>query len=54
VASLMFAVDRTSITQVVVVYAKTQSEWVLGNAKLQASFFTEWNNWCQNQASQAA
>lgn len=53
VASLMFAVDRAAIRQVAAVYAKTQSEWVLGDVKLQASFFTDWNNWCQNQASHA-
>jgi DNA polymerase phi len=46
-------VDRAAVRQVAAVYAKTQSEWVLGEVKLQSSFFTDWNNWCQNQASQA-
>lgn len=53
VASTMFAADRDSIKQVALVYAKTQSDWVLGEAKLQNSFFADWNNWCQNHASQA-
>lgn len=53
VASLMFVIDKAAIRQVAAVYAKTQSEWVMGDVKLQPSFFTDWNNWCQNQASQA-
>jgi DNA polymerase phi len=53
VASTMHAADRQAIKQVAAVYAKTQSDWVLGEAKLQSSFFADWNNWCQNQASQA-
>lgn len=53
VASAMFAADREAIKQMAAVYAKTQSEWVLGEARLQNSFFADWNNWCQNHASQA-
>lgn len=53
VASAMFAADRDAIKQTAAVYAKTQSEWVLGEARLQNSFFADWNNWCQNHASQA-
>lgn len=53
VASAMFAADRDVIKQVAAVYAKTQSGWVLGEARLQNSFFADWNNWCQNHASQA-
>ena len=53
VASAMFAADKETIKQIAAVYAKTQSDWVLGNAKLQNSFFADWNNWCQNHASQA-
>lgn len=53
IGSSMFAIDKAAIKQVAAVYAKTQSEWVLGEAKLQASFFADWNNWCQNQASQS-
>ena len=53
VASAMFSADKGSINKIAAVYAKTQSEWVLGQAQLQSSFFTEWNNWCQNQASQS-
>lgn len=53
VAGSMFAGDRGSIKQIAAVYAKTQSEWVLGEGKLQTSFFNDWNNWCQNHAAQA-
>lgn len=53
VASTLFATDKTRIKEIAAAYAKTQSEWVLGEAKLQTSFFADWNNWCQNQASQS-
>ena len=53
VASTLFAADKTKIKDIAAVYAKTQSEWVIGEAKLQSSFFADWNNWCQNQASQS-
>ncbi|KAM0564269.1 hypothetical protein ACHAPJ_000479 [Fusarium lateritium] len=53
VASALFAADKTKIKDVAIVYAKTQSDWVLGEAKLQTSFFADWNNWCQNAASQS-
>lgn len=53
VASAMFAADKEAIKQVAAVYAKTQSQWVLGEVQLQNSFFADWNNWCQNHASQA-
>ncbi|PTB62935.1 hypothetical protein BBK36DRAFT_1144471 [Trichoderma citrinoviride] len=52
VASAMFASDKDLVKRVAAVYAKTQSDWVLGQAKLQSSFFADWNNWCQNHASQ--
>jgi DNA polymerase phi len=52
VASAMFATDKELVKQAAAVYAKTQSDWVLGQAKLQNSFFADWNNWCQNHASQ--
>ncbi|KAH8737182.1 DNA polymerase phi-domain-containing protein [Ilyonectria robusta] len=53
VASAMYAEDKSKIKDVAAVYAKSQSDWVLGEAKLQSSFFADWNNWCQNLASQA-
>ncbi|OAA48714.1 DNA polymerase V family protein [Metarhizium rileyi] len=53
VASSLFAGDRDAIRDVAGVYAKTQSDWVLGHVKLQNSFFADWNNWCQNHASQS-
>ncbi|KAL6902648.1 DNA polymerase phi domain-containing protein [Trichoderma evansii] len=52
VASAMFATDKELVKQAAAVYAKTQSDWVLGEVKLQNSFFADWNNWCQNHASQ--
>jgi DNA polymerase phi len=52
VASAMFASDKELVKRAAAVYAKTQSDWVLGEAKLQNSFFADWNNWCQNHASQ--
>lgn len=53
VASSLFAADKSKIKDIAAVYAKTQSDWVLGEAKLQNSFFADWNNWCQNQAALA-
>ncbi|KAF5125555.1 DNA polymerase V [Metarhizium anisopliae] len=53
VASSMFAGDREAIREVAGVYAKTQSDWVLGDVTMQNSFFADWNNWCQNHASQS-
>lgn len=53
VASAMYAADKTNIKQVATLYANTQAQWVLGEAQLQNSFFADWNNWCQNHASQA-
>ncbi|PHH64527.1 hypothetical protein CDD81_4306 [Ophiocordyceps australis] len=53
IAAALFAANRQNICKIAAVYAKTQSLWVLGEAQLQNSFFTDWNNWCQNHASQA-
>ncbi|KAM0343876.1 hypothetical protein ACHAPU_008145 [Fusarium lateritium] len=52
VVSALFAADKSKIRDVAAVYAKTQSDCVLGEAKLQSSFFADWHNWCQNAASQ--
>ena len=54
ITSSIFAVDRSAIKQVAAVYAKTWSDWVLSEAKVQSSFFLDWYNWSQNQASQSA
>ncbi|KHN99981.1 DNA polymerase V family protein [Metarhizium album ARSEF 1941] len=53
VASSIFASDRSRIRDVAGVYARTQSDWVLGHVTMQSSFFADWNNWCQNHASQS-
>ncbi|KAK7425672.1 DNA-directed DNA polymerase [Neonectria magnoliae] len=53
VASALYSADKSKIKEVAAVYAESQSNWVLGEAKLQSSFFADWNNWCQNLASQA-
>ncbi|KAF5662355.1 DNA polymerase V [Fusarium heterosporum] len=52
IVSALFAADKSKMRDVAVVYAKTQSDCVLGEAKLQSSFFADWHNWCQNAASQ--
>ncbi|OAA71449.1 DNA polymerase V [Cordyceps fumosorosea ARSEF 2679] len=53
IAGSMLTADRDSIRRIAAVYAQTQSRWVLGEARLQTSFFVDWNNWCQNHAAQA-
>lgn len=53
VAGSMLAADRACVKQIAAVYANTQSRWVLGEVRLQTSFFADWNNWCQNHAAQA-
>jgi DNA polymerase phi len=35
-------------------YAKTQLRWFNGEVKIQATFFSDWLNWCQSHASTAA
>jgi DNA polymerase phi len=52
VVSALIAADETKIEEAIFVYAKTRLEYVQGKAKLQSSFFVDWNNWCQNLASQ--
>lgn len=54
VASTMMAADKASIKSVAAVYAKSWSDWVLGQGKVQSSFFQEWYNWSQNMASRAS
>ncbi|RSL39825.1 hypothetical protein CEP53_013778 [Fusarium sp. AF-6] len=54
VASTLFTADKSKIEDVAAVYATSQCNWVLGKTKLQSSFFADWNNWCQNLASQAS
>ncbi|KAM3514393.1 hypothetical protein MY11210_001947 [Beauveria gryllotalpidicola] len=53
VAGSMLAENRENIRHIAAVYAQTQSRWVLGEARLQTSFFADWNNWCQNHAAHA-
>ncbi|KAH7328625.1 DNA polymerase phi-domain-containing protein [Stachybotrys elegans] len=52
IASTLIGADEASIKHVWAVYAKTGSEWGLGEAKLQSAFFVDWINWVQNLASQ--
>ncbi|KAK4098837.1 hypothetical protein N658DRAFT_211667 [Parathielavia hyrcaniae] len=35
-------------------YARTQLKWFDGEVKIQPAFFSEWLNWCQSHASNAA
>lgn len=52
VVSALIVSDETKIEEAIFVYAKTRLDYVQGKAKLQSSFFVDWNNWCQNLASQ--
>lgn len=51
VASSIYKVDCTSFKKIANVYRDSQVAWVEGEVKMQASFFTEWVNWCQSHAS---
>ncbi|KAK3300761.1 DNA polymerase phi-domain-containing protein [Chaetomium fimeti] len=46
--------DAEREEQVFALYAKTQRKWFNGEVKIQASFFSDWLNWCQSHASTAA
>jgi DNA polymerase phi len=46
--------DAEREEEVFALYAKTQRRWFNGEVKIQASFFSDWLNWCQSHASTAA
>ncbi|KAJ1327495.1 DNA polymerase phi [Microdochium nivale] len=47
--------DKAENIQLVArVYADTQAKWASGAIRMQAVFFSDWLNWCQGQASNAA
>jgi DNA polymerase phi len=46
--------DEKAREQVFGLYAKTQLRWFNGEVKIQAAFFSDWLNWCQSHASNAA
>ncbi|KAK4200206.1 DNA polymerase phi-domain-containing protein [Triangularia verruculosa] len=56
-ASLMCNDDDTEaddMAKVFNLYAETQLKWFRGEVKIQASFFSDWLNWCQAHANAAA
>ncbi|KAK0728926.1 DNA polymerase phi-domain-containing protein [Apiosordaria backusii] len=57
VASLMCNDDDAEdddMANVFKLYAETQLKWFRGEVKIQASFFSDWLNWCQAHANAAA
>ena len=50
VASVVCA-DAKMQEQVFQLYSQTQLRWYRGEVRMQASFFTDWLNWCQSHAS---
>ncbi|KAK4681120.1 DNA-directed DNA polymerase [Podospora pseudoanserina] len=57
VASLMCNDDDAEsddMAKVFNLYAETQLKWFRGEVKIQASFFSDWLNWCQAHANAAA
>lgn len=51
VVSSIYYVDAKVIKKISNVYRDTQVRWILGQSNIQASFFTEWINWCQSHIS---
>ncbi|KAK0667339.1 DNA polymerase phi-domain-containing protein [Cercophora samala] len=57
VASLMSNeedAEKDDMAKVFSLYAETQLKWFRGEVKIQASFFSDWLNWCQAHANAAA
>jgi DNA polymerase phi len=52
--ALCFATPESRVQEVFNLYHATQLAWFKGEARIQPSFFTEWLNWCQSHASNAA
>lgn len=50
VASSLQHTDKENLQEIATVYRDSQVRWVLGKARIQASFFVEWINWCQSLA----
>ncbi|XMA19328.1 hypothetical protein WAI453_012119 [Rhynchosporium graminicola] len=49
-ASSLYRSDKESMKGVTMVYRDSQLAWVNGEVAMQASFFVDWVNWCQNHA----
>ncbi|CZT47188.1 related to DNA polymerase V [Rhynchosporium secalis] len=49
-ASSLYRSDKESMKEVTMVYRDSQLAWVNGEVAMQASFFVDWVNWCQNHA----
>ncbi|OIW35234.1 hypothetical protein CONLIGDRAFT_46974 [Coniochaeta ligniaria NRRL 30616] len=52
--TVCFATPVNRTDDVFDLYHKTQLSWFKNEAKIQPSFFVDWINWCQSQASNAA
>lgn len=50
VASSLLHADKDNIKDIALVYCDSQVRLVRGEARIQASFFVEWINWCQSLA----
>lgn len=50
VASSLHHADKQNVQDIATVYRDSQVRWLRGEAKIQASFFVEWINWCQSLA----
>ncbi|VDB91075.1 BgtA-20950 [Blumeria graminis f. sp. tritici] len=48
VVSSLYRLDSKFVADVANIYRDTQVKWIMGQAKTQAVFFTEWINWCQS------
>ena len=42
---VLVAADRTNVERVVEIYAQTQAKWLLGEARVQPSLFSDFINW---------
>jgi DNA polymerase phi len=50
--SALVAADKSKTKDVLAVYSKTQESCLSGEAKLQSSFFDDWQNWYRNAIQQ--
>jgi DNA polymerase phi len=50
VASSLHHADKENLQEIATVYRDSQVRWARGEARIQASFFVEWINWCQSLA----
>ena len=51
IASSLYRAEKGSVKKIATVYRDSQTSWVDGEVKMQASFFIDWVNWCQSHAN---